>query len=88
MRGSRSTAIRASLTFMCDGCSRVVRKGSEVEARPHVCVFHSTDGAAPTRLPTWALQQVGSLSGYAGHRIDVVVTACDRWLHAATIRTE
>jgi hypothetical protein len=27
------------------------------------------------RLRTWALQQVGSYLGYAGHQIDVVVTA-------------
>ena len=75
MRASRSAAIRASLTFICNGCSWAVRKNSEVEGRPHVRFFHSADGAERTRLPTCALQQVGSYLGYAGYQIDVVVTA-------------
>jgi hypothetical protein len=37
------------------------------------------EGSAMTgfgpRLPTWALQQVGSYLGYTGHQINVVVTA-------------
>jgi len=75
MRASRSAAIRALLTFICDGCSRAVRKGSEVEARPDVRFLHSADGAERTRLSTYALPQVGSYLGYAGHQIAVVVTA-------------
>ena len=34
----------------------------------------STSEKGP-RLPTWALQQVGSYLGYTGHQINVVVTA-------------
>jgi hypothetical protein len=33
------------------------------------------DGAERTRLPTWALQQVGTYLEHAVHQIDVVVTA-------------
>jgi hypothetical protein len=37
----------------------------------------SADG---TRLPTLALQQVGSYLGHTGHQINVVITAA--WPHA------
>jgi hypothetical protein len=61
--------------FICDGVFPGCAESSEVEVRPHVRVFHSTDGAERTRQPTWALQQVGGYLGYAGHQIDEVVTA-------------
>jgi hypothetical protein len=50
------------LSFRCQ------RKISRVRRR-------SVTGESGPRLPTWALQQVGSYLGHTGYQINMVVTA-------------